>query len=736
MSPNADPRSCCQLGGMTDRTRPAGGAAPTTGDGDRGPVDVSVIVVTHGSSKVLAGLLESLPGGLDGAGSHELIVVDNASPDDTIEHARRLAPTATVIQRLGNDGYAAAFNAGLAVARSPSAVLLLNPDVRLGRGAVSHLLRALARPGTGIAVPRLLSEEGHLEYSLRREPTVRRALGEALIGGRRAGRFPALGEMVTESSVYERGCDADWATGAVMAMSRACLDAAGAPMRGGWGRPWDESFFLYSEETEFALRARDAGFLLRYVPEAVAVHIGGQSGTSPDLWSTLAVNRLALYRRRHGAARAIAFRAAVVLNEALRLRRGAVHRAALRALCGLDRRDRRRTRPPETPGYICFSAQDWWYHNQAHSDFQLMRGVAASRTVLVINSIAMRMPLPGRSPQSMRRIIRKAASIAKLLRQPIPELPGYWVFSPLIVPLYSLRWARLANARLVGYQVSRAARRLGIVDPVVVVTVPTAWEIARTMPSRAVIYNRSDKHSAFGEVDTEYIARLEAQLLGSADRVLYVSRALMGAEASLSGDRAVFLDHGVDLHHFGRHRTRPEPADLATIPRPRIGFFGGLDDYTVDFELLERLARELPEAHLVLVGDATCSMARLMTIPNVHLLGFRPYADIPAYGAGFDVAIMPWLHNDWIRHSNPIKLKEYLALGLAVVSTDFPEVRPYRHLVRVAEDADQFVALVRRTLEHGGLGSPEERRAAVAEASWSRRADELMSVCEAVRRYS
>ena len=79
----------------------------------------------------------------------------------------------------------------------------------------------------------------------------------------------------------------------------------------------------------------------------------------------------------------------------------------------------------------------------------------------------------------------------------------------------------------------------------------------------------------------------------------------------------------------------------------------------------------------MLIGDATCSMERYAKYPNVHWLDFRPYEQIPGYGSGFDVALMPWLDNDWIKHANPIKMKEYLALGLAVVSTDFPEVDRY-----------------------------------------------------------
>ena len=107
----------------------------------------------------------------------------------------------------------------------------------------------------------------------------------------------------------------------------------------------------------------------------------------------------------------------------------------------------------------------------------------------------------------------------------------------------------------------------------------------------------------------------------------------------------------------------------------------------------------------MLIGDATCPIDDFVSLPNVHWLGFRPYEEIPSYGAEFDVALMPWLRNDWIEHSNPIKLKEYLALGLPVVSTDFPEVHYYSDAIAIARDDDHFVELVREALDGKALGT-------------------------------
>ena len=691
-----------------------------------GPRDVVVVAVTWNSADVLPDFLGSLPEAMRGVEAWQLVVVDNDSADGTLDLLRRDAPWARVVQTGRNAGYAAAINAGVTVARLGAAVLVCNPDLRPAPGSVQLLLDALDSPDTGITVPRLIDEAGRLQTSLRREPTVRRALGEAVLGGRRAGRFASTGEVVTDPAAYEQAMTADWATGAAMLISPACRAAVGS---------WDESFFLYSEETDFALRARDAGFALRYVPKAVAVHIGGESGVSPRLWSVLTRNRVALFAKRHGRLHTAAFRGAVVLNEALRAVGGnPTHRAGLAAVTtGTDpvmTIEAGPSKPP--PGYICFSAQDFWYHNRAHSDVQLMRNVAADRKVLFVNSIGMRMPVPGRSTQPLRRIVRKARSVAKLVRRPIADRPNFFVMTPLIVPLYGSGTARAVNARLVRAQVRLVARMIGIQDAAVVVTIPTAWDVVRGMPRRSLLVNRSDRYSSFPEADRAVMEELEHQLLRHADHVLYASHALQSEEAAETHGRAYFLDHGVDLDHFSRRPAGSEPADLAAVPHPRIGFFGSLDEYLVDFDLLERVARDIPEAHLVLIGDATCSMRRFEGLPNVHWLGFRTYDQIPGYGSGFDVAVMPWLQNEWIQSCNPIKLKEYLALGLRVVSVDFPEVRRYAEAVSIAEDGDDFVARIRAALFGDDSVTDSDRRATVAGSSWQGRAKDLVELAEHV----
>lgn len=291
----------------------------------RAAPEVSLVIVTRNSGRHLAGLLRSLPAGCEGV-RYEVVVVDNASSDDTLAAVAEHAPEATVVRMGRNAGFAAGINAGVAAMLRTSAILALNADLRMRAGAASALLAGLSRPGAGICAPRLLEPDGAVAHSLRREPTVLRALGESVLGGARAGRVALLGEVVHDDTAYGAAGEAQWATGAALLISRACWNAAG---------PFDESFFLYSEETDFALRAKDAGYTLRYVPDAVMEHEGGESATSPPLYALMTRNRVRLFARRHGPIRSAAFWSALALGEALRTPRHPVHRAALAALLRL-----------------------------------------------------------------------------------------------------------------------------------------------------------------------------------------------------------------------------------------------------------------------------------------------------------------------------------------------------------------------------------------------------------------
>ena len=287
--------------------------------------DVVVVCVTYNSAAVIRAFLAALPAALDGVATWRVVVVDNASSDDTVATVRREAPWVTLVKAPGNVGYAAGINLALAECLGRRGVYVLNPDAVPSPGSVARLLAVTEQDaGVGIAVPMVLTDDGTLKFSLRREPTLLRAAGEAVLGGHRAARFPRWGDLIRDPSHYVEGATADWATGAALFVSRAAIDAVG---------PWDERYFLYSEETEYALRVRDAGFRLQLTTQASVAHPGGDMESSAELWTLVAVNRQRLYRTRHGLVPSVLYWVVTLGNEGVRALAGrARSRLATRVL--------------------------------------------------------------------------------------------------------------------------------------------------------------------------------------------------------------------------------------------------------------------------------------------------------------------------------------------------------------------------------------------------------------------
>jgi N-acetylglucosaminyl-diphospho-decaprenol L-rhamnosyltransferase len=282
--------------------------------------ELSIVIVTYNSAAVLPGLLDSLPAGLSGIARFETIVVDNDSRDNSVDIALT-HPTRPRIIRMGrNAGYAAAINAGAATVGPDADLLILNPDIRLHPGAARLLVDRLTDTSVGVAVPRLLEADGRISWSIRREPSVVTGWTDAILGGKRAGRI-GTGEVVLDPAVYDREGPIDWATGAMLAVSARVRRIVG---------DWDESFFLYMEEVDYMRRVRECGFSVVYVPQAQAMHIGGEYSVNPRLSALLSANRIRYHRRHHGPISTAAFRLSVILGEGIRALYGpSGHRAAV-----------------------------------------------------------------------------------------------------------------------------------------------------------------------------------------------------------------------------------------------------------------------------------------------------------------------------------------------------------------------------------------------------------------------
>lgn len=250
---------------------------------------------------------------------------------------------------------------------------------------------------------------------------------------------------------------------------------------------------------------------------------------------------------------------------------------------------------------------------------------------------------------------------------------------------------------------------------------PMALPLIANIDAPLVVYDCMDELSAFRGAPPRLVER-EKQLFARANLVFTGGQSLF--EAKRAQHAAIFpFPSSVDAAHFRAARTPgQEPDDQRDIGRPRLGFFGVLDE-RLDVELLGSLARARPNYEFVMIGPIVkISDSDLPRLPNIHYLGPKSYADLPAYIAGWQAALMPFALNEATRFISPTKTLEYMAAGKPIVSTAIRDVvSPYGEagLVRIA-DAASFPAAVDAALATDSASHQQACDQALEKTSWER----------------
>jgi len=384
----------------------------------------------------------------------------------------------------------------------------------------------------------------------------------------------------------------------------------------------------------------------------------------------------------------------------------------------------------ENPGIVCFGDSDWWYHNRSHMDMQIMKRCARLTKVLYVNSIVIRKFNIKEGTMFLRRVKRKFHSIVRGIRP--SGIKNMTIYSPFSLPVHHINFARQLNAFAIQRQIRRCMNKLGIKKPIIWVACPGAAQIALKLPHLKLVYQRSDCYEELPCIDSCQIKKYDQLLKREADLVIYVNRALMRKECHQC-KKSILLDHGVDFDIFaGADHNEYIPEDIKTIPHPVLGFYGNIDNHTCNIELIEQIADILTDISIVLVGNSSVDLSRLAARRNIYILGQKPYDQIPHYAKCFDVCFMPWQQNEWIKACNPIKLKEYLALGKPIVSTPFTELESYKDLVDVAFDAISFAGAVKKAFNENTPELVSARRRRVINCTWEEKAKEVLStLCQA-----
>jgi UDP-galactopyranose mutase len=251
---------------------------------------------------------------------------------------------------------------------------------------------------------------------------------------------------------------------------------------------------------------------------------------------------------------------------------------------------------------------------------------------------------------------------------------------------------------------------------------PMALKFTHQLTPTAVVYDCMDELAGFAGAPPE-LTILERQLFGRADVVFTGGQTLFEAKRRLH-DNVHAYPSSVDVAHFSRARTiTVDQPDQATIPHPRLGFFGVIDE-RMDYDLLRGVSAARPDWHIVLIGPtAKVDPLSLPIAPNLHYLGPKSYTALPDYIAGWDVAILPFARNEATRFISPTKTPEYLAAGKPVVSTSIRDVvRPYgeQRLARIADTPEEFIAAVEAALTEDRNQAQRVADAFLSNLSWDR----------------
>lgn len=371
---------------------------------------------------------------------------------------------------------------------------------------------------------------------------------------------------------------------------------------------------------------------------------------------------------------------------------------------------------------VCVGFSDWSMDlltNQQH----LLARAAKHNKILFIESLGLRKPqLASKDLSRMARRLARA-------RRPLREEEGVQVLSPLVLPLHSNAIVRRVNAELLCRFVMHAVKTLGMRDPVLWSFVPQAEVLIERLRPSKVLYYIDDDHAAKEGIDAASFLAAEERFARRSDVVLASAPELVTRMRTLNHN-VLYAPNVADTRMFAQ-TLEPGPVDpaLASLPGPRIVFVGAILAAKIDLELVVELARLRPQWTFAFVGpigpgDPHTNVAPLRAEPNIHLLGHRPYEQLPAVLRGADAAIVPYLLDGEMRSVFPMKTYEYLAAGLPVVSTPLDTLGDVPDIAKAAT-AEEFAQRLDAALDDDNEPQRRARSSRAQAHSWEARLGQI-----------
>lgn len=377
---------------------------------------------------------------------------------------------------------------------------------------------------------------------------------------------------------------------------------------------------------------------------------------------------------------------------------------------------------------VCASRQDWHAGLPTNRQQIMVRAAERGHRVLFVET-------GGHLGRHLWRLVTGPGrgSLARRLFGAERPAEGIAIEKALTIAPWGQKFqlANLINSRLTGLRIRRAARRLDG-QRVLWLYDPTAFELVGHVGEDLTVYDVVDDYVEQVGPDARrrrFVAEADEEAASRSQVVFATTSGLYERQLARNPDTHL-VRNGADYAHFSNlNGTAPE---VRALPGPVVGFAGNLTSEKVDFGLLEAVARSRPDWSIVLVGptadDARSALEPVAQLPNVHVLGFRPYDDLPSFVGGFSVGLIPYRATAYTQNSSPLKVFEYLAAGKAVVASGVRELAGMEPDVVLADGADEFVAAIEAALANASPDAVARRQRLAEKNTWEGRTERLLEL--------
>ncbi len=336
--------------------------------------------------------------------------------------------------------------------------------------------------------------------------------------------------------------------------------------------------------------------------------------------------------------------------------------------------------------------EDWGAHPS--STQHIVKVLGQTRPVIWINSIGLRKP-----KLTLHDLFRAFNKVKSFIvnqhksdktnqneneNEKQDQNKQFLIINPLVIPCAN-SWISLKLSKaILKCQLKLACKKLKFKDPIIWTSLPTTVDYLELFENAPCVYYCGDDFSSLAGVDHQFVSKKEIELISRSSYIFTASDKLLG---KFPQKKSVNIPHGVNFPLFSE-KVNHIPLDLPQ-GRPIAGFYGSISSW-LDQDLLVSTMKALPHWNFVFIGKVDCDIEKIKTFSNVYFIGSKPHNELPKYIQNWNVAILPFLNNKQIQMCNPLKLREYLASGTPIVTTEFNALNGYRKYLQIADEANPF----------------------------------------------